>query len=65
MPGKSGHDKHETKYAAVKDKGMSDERAANIANFPRASSRGGKHSSRGGTTAPKKAGRKGAKAAHR
>lgn len=62
--------KNEKQYEALKDKGMSKERAAKIANSPGASGRGGKKSgsggssSQGGTTAQKKeAGRKGGKAA--
>ena len=61
--------KNEKQYEALKDKGMSKERAAKIANSPNASSNGGKasgkggSSSQGGTTAQKKAaGRKGGKA---
>ena len=75
MPGKSAHVKNEKQYEALKDKGMSKERAAKIANSPGASSRGGKkshssssksNSSQGGTTAQKKAaGRKGGKATAR
>jgi hypothetical protein len=73
MPGKSAHVKNEKQYEALKDKGMSKERAARIANSPGASSRGGKSSgssrsssSQGGTTAQKKAaGRKGGKATAR
>jgi hypothetical protein len=71
MPGKRAHVKNEKQYEALKDKGMSKERAARIANSPGASSRGGKSSSRssssqGGTTAQKKAaGRKGGKATAR
>jgi hypothetical protein len=73
MPGKQANVKNEKQYEALKDKGMSKERAARIANSPGASSRGGQksHSSRssssqGGTTAQKKAaGRKGGKAAAR
>ena len=73
MPGKSAHVKNEKQYEALKDKGMSKERAAKIANSPGASSRGGKSSgssrsssSQGGTTAQKKAaGRKGGKATAR
>ena len=71
MPGKSAHVKNEKQYEALKDKGMSKERAAKIANSPDASSHGGKKSrsggnpSQGGTTAQKKkAGRKGGKASH-
>jgi hypothetical protein len=74
MPGKKANVKNEKQYEALKDKGMSKERAARIANSPGASSRGGKksgsgsssrsNSSQGGTTAQKKAaGRKGGKAA--
>ena len=72
MPSKKANVKNEKQYEALKDKGMSKERAAKIANSPGASSRGGKksHSSssrssarQGGTTAQKKAaGRKGGKA---
>jgi hypothetical protein len=64
--------KNEKQYEALKDKGMSKERAARIANSPNASSNGGKKSgsggssSQGGTTAQKKAaGRKGGKATAR
>jgi hypothetical protein len=67
MPEKRANVKNEKQYEALKEKGMSKERAARIANSPGASSRGGKrsHSSKsnsrqGGTTAQKKAaGRKG------
>jgi hypothetical protein len=73
MPGKkTANVKNEKQYEALKDKGMSKERAAKIANSPGASSRGGKssgsgssksNSRQGGTTAQKKAaGRKGGKA---
>lgn len=73
MPSKSANVKNEKQYEALKDKGMSKERAAKIANSPGASSRGGKKSgsgsssksssSQGGTTQQKKeAGRKGGKA---
>ncbi len=66
--------KNEKQYEALKDKGMSKERAAKIANSPGASKRGGKAShakkgrstraKQGGTTAQKKAaGRKGGRAA--
>jgi hypothetical protein len=75
MPNKRANVKNEKQYEALKDKGMSKERAAKIANSPGASSRGGKKShsgnskstsSQGGTTAQKKAaGRKGGKAAAR
>jgi hypothetical protein len=64
--------KDKDKYEALKDKGMSKERAARIANSPGSSSRGGKKSgsgsssSQGGTTAQKKAaGRKGGRATAR
>jgi hypothetical protein len=70
MPAKSAHVKNEKQYEALKDKGMSKERAAKIANSPGASKRGGKasgkggNSGQGGTTAQHKAaGRKGGKAA--
>ena len=69
MPAKRPGVKNEKQYEALKDKGMSKERAAKIANTPNASSNGGKTSgsgrsaSQGGTTAQKKAaGRKGGKA---
>ena len=72
MPSKSANVKNPKQYEALKDKGMSKQRAAKIANSPGASSRGGKtsgsggNSSQGGTTAQKKkAGRKGGKAAAR
>ena len=75
MPGKRPSVKNEKQYEALKDKGMSKERAARIANSPGASSRGGKashssssrsSSSQGGTTAQKKAaGRKGGRATAR
>ena len=64
--------KNEKQYEALKDKGMSKERAAKIANSPDASQHGGQKSgsggdsSQGGTTAQKKkAGRKGGKASHK
>jgi len=73
MPSKSANVKNEKQYESLKDKGMSKQRAAKIANSPGASSRGGKKSgsgsssrsssSQGGTTQQKKkAGRKGGKA---
>ena len=72
MPaGKSANVKNEKQYEALKDKGMSKERAAKIANTPDASKHGGEQSgkggdsSQGGTTAQKrKAGRKGGKSSH-
>jgi hypothetical protein len=64
--------KNNKQYEALKEKGMSKERAAKIANSPDASRHGGKksgsggNSSQGGTTVQKKkAGRKGGKAAAR
>jgi hypothetical protein len=64
--------KNEKQYEALKDKGMSKERAARIANSPDASKHGGQQSGKGGdrkqggTTAQKKdAGRKGGKATAR
>lgn len=75
MPTKTAHVKNKKQYEALKEKGMSKERAAKIANSKGASSRGGKKShsssnrsssSQGGTTAQKKAaGRKGGKATAR
>jgi hypothetical protein len=71
MPSKKANVKNEKQYEALKEKGMSKERAAKIANSPGASSRGGKSSARssskqGGTTAQKKAaGRKGGRATAR
>src|SRR5438067_13584651 len=77
MPNKSANVKNEKQYEKLKEKGMSKERAAKIANSPGASSRGGKksgssssssrsNSSQGGTTAQKKAaGRKGGRATAR
>ena len=71
MPSKSANVKNERQYEALKDKGMSKQRAAKIANSPNASKHGGKashsgsgNSKQGGTTAQHKAaGRKGGKAA--
>src|SRR5687768_15961070 len=61
MPGgKKANLKNEKQYEALKDKGMSKERAAKIPNSPGASKRGGKSSgkggdsSQGGTTAQQK-----------
>ena len=69
MPGSKANTKNDKQYEALKDKGMSKERAAKIANSPDASKRGGKKSgsggdsSQGGTSAQKKkAGKKGGKA---
>ena len=73
MPDERPSVKNEKQYEALKDKGMSKQRAAKIANAPDASKKGGKasgsgktksDSSQGGTTAQKKkAGSKGGKAA--
>ena len=70
MPNKRASVKNEKQYEALRDKGMSKQRAARIANSPGASKRGGKKSGaggnakQGGTTAQHKAaGRKGGKAA--
>ncbi len=67
--------KNDKQYEALRDKGMSKERAARIANSPDALEHGGEQSHsghgksqshQGGTTAQHKAaGRKGGKAAHR
>jgi hypothetical protein len=46
MPGKSANVKNEKQYEALKDKGMSKERAAKIANTPDASKKGGKAAAR-------------------
>jgi hypothetical protein len=69
MPSKSANVKNEKQYEGLKDKGMSKQRAAKIANSEGASKRGGKssgkggNSSQGGTSAQKKkAGSKGGKA---
>jgi len=61
MPDKRPSVKNEKQYEALKDKGMSRERAARIANSPDASRHGGEKSGsggdarQGGTTAQKKA----------
>jgi hypothetical protein len=72
MPGKKSTIKNRKQYEALKDKGMSKERAAKIANSKDASKHGGQrsgsggNSKQGGTTAQKKAaGRKGGKATAR
>jgi len=69
MASKSANVKNTKQYDALRDKGMSKERAAKIANSPDASKHGGKSSGKGGsakqggTTAQHKAaGRKGGKA---
>jgi hypothetical protein len=71
MPSKTANVKNKQQYEKLKDKGMSKERAAKIANSPKASKHGGEKSHRGsgksnqgGTHAQHKAaGRKGGKAA--
>jgi hypothetical protein len=70
MPSKSANVKNKKQYEALKDKGMSKQRAAKIANSPDASKHGDKASGKGGnakqggtTAQKKKAGHKGAKAA--
>jgi hypothetical protein len=72
MPGRRANVKNEKQYEALKEKGMSKQRAAKIANSPDASKHGGQKSGsggnrkQGGTTAQKKAaGRKGGKATAR
>ena len=72
MPSKRANVKNEKQYEALKDKGMSKQRAAKIANSPKASKHGGQKSGsggnakQGGTTAQHKAaGKKGGKAAAR
>ncbi|MGH2793615.1 MAG: DUF7218 family protein [Actinomycetota bacterium] len=76
MPGRRGGNiKNRDQYEKLKEKGMSKQRAARIANSPGASKRGAKASgsgkrrratSQGGTTAQKKAaGRKGGRASAR
>ena len=69
MPTKSANPKNRKQYEALREKGMSKERAAKIANSPDASRHGGQKSGsggnpkQGGTTAQHKAaGRKGGKA---
>jgi len=69
MPSKSANVKNEKQYEALKDKGMSKQRAARIANSQGASKRGGKSSGKGGDSSQggtsgqkKKAGSKGRKA---
>ena len=52
MPGKQAHVKNEKQYEALKDKGMSKERAAKIANSPGSSSRGGKASHSSSSRSP-------------
>jgi hypothetical protein len=70
MPSKRPNIKNERQYEALKEQGMSKQRAARIANAPEASSHGEKKSGsggstkQGGTTAQHKAaGRKGGRTA--
>jgi hypothetical protein len=75
MPNKRGTVKNRKQYEALRDKGMSKERAARISNSPGASKRGGKSSGsgtrrrttkQGGTTAQERAaGLKGGRASAR
>ena len=72
MPGRRANIKNEKQYEALKEKDMSKERAARIANSPNASKHGGEksgsggNSKQGGTAAQKKAaGRKGGRATAR
>ncbi len=71
MPGRRATVKNERQYEALRDKGMSKERAARIANSPKASKHGGERSGsggnakQGGTTAQKKAAGRKATAAKR
>ena len=51
MPSKSANVKNEKQYEALKDKGMSKERAAKIANSPDASKHGGEKSHSGSARA--------------
>jgi hypothetical protein len=72
MPTNSTNVKNQNQYERLKEKGMSKQRAARIANSPDASKHGGQRSGQGsdprqgGTTAQKKeAGRKGGRATAR
>lgn len=73
MPGTRADVKNEKQHEALKDKGMSTERAAKIANSAKASKHGGQKSHKGGgspkqggtTEQHKAAGRKGGKAVAR
>ena len=56
MPSKSANVKNTKQYEALKDKGMSKERAAKIANTPDASKKGGKASGKGAAAAPQQGG---------
>jgi hypothetical protein len=69
VPSKQANVKNPKQYESLRDKGMSKQRAARIANAPDSSKHGGQSSGKGGsskqggTTAQKKAaGRKGGKA---
>jgi hypothetical protein len=69
MPSKSANVKNEKQYEALKDKWLSKQRAAKIANTPDVSKHGGQSKknsspSQGGITAQKTAGRKGGKASY-
>jgi hypothetical protein len=70
VPGTQASVKNEKQYEALKDKGMSKQRAACTANSPKAPSNGGKKSGSGGNAKQggtiahyKAAGRKGGRAA--
>jgi hypothetical protein len=73
VPATSAHVTNEKQYEALEDKGMSNERAAKVANSANASKHGGETShsgsgkpNQGGTTARHEAaGRNGARASHR
>ena len=73
MPGTRANVKNEKQYEALRDKGMSKERAAKIANSPKASKHGGEQSHKGGGSSKqggthaqhKAAGRKGGRASAR
>ena len=62
MPAKRPSVKNEKQYEKLKDKGMSKERAAKIANSKGSSKRGGESSGGGSKSQKQKAGRKGGKA---
>ncbi|MGH3361530.1 MAG: DUF7218 family protein [Nocardioides sp.] len=48
MPSKKANVKNEDQYEALKDKGMSKQRAAKIANAEKSSKHGGQQSGKGG-----------------
>ena len=54
MPSKNANVKNTDQYEALKDKGMSKERAAKIANSPDASKHGGQSSGKGGKATARK-----------